>query len=182
MSVSRMTHSFLITSGSAEETRRIGLTIGQIIVQDIGQGIGRTIGKTAGTVLSLRGDLGSGKTALVQGLARGLEVPGKVYVTSPSYTLVNEYPGRLPLFHIDLYRLSDPDFEDIGLYDILDTHPAVVAIEWAERLDPAGLSGCLTLRMEITGENTRNIVFTADGEAQQLLTRIENRLKENLWH
>jgi tRNA threonylcarbamoyladenosine biosynthesis protein TsaE len=164
-----MTHSFPMLSRSAEETRRIGEIIGEMA--------------EAGTLIALKGDLGSGKTALVQGLARGLEVPEKVYVTSPSYTLVNEYPGRLPLFHLDLYRLSDSDFEDIGLYDIMDTHSAVVAIEWAERLGPDSCFEGLTLQMEITGKNTRNIVFTAYGDRQlRLLTRIENRLKENLWH
>jgi len=164
-----MTPTFLISSRSAEETRRIGEIIGEMA--------------EPGTIIALRGDLGSGKTALVQGLARGLEVPEKCYVTSPSYTLVNEYPGRLPLFHIDLYRLSDTDFEDIGLYDILDTHSAVVAIEWAERLSLDSHFEGIILQMEITGDNTRNIVFTAYGDRQlQLLTRIEHRLKENLWH
>lgn len=162
-----MTQTIFISSRSDEETRHIGQIIGEMA--------------EAGAIIALRGDLGSGKTALVQGLAKGLEVPQSYYITSPSYTLVNEYPGRLPLFHIDLYRLSDVDFEDIGLYDILDAHSGVVAIEWAERL--GSLFGCLTLQMEITGDNTRNIVFTADGDQQtQLLTRIEHRLKENLWH
>ena len=164
-----MTHSFLISSCGVEETRRIGQIIGEMA--------------EAGVIIALEGDLGSGKTALVQGIARGLKVPETVYVTSPSYTLVNEYPGRLALFHLDLYRLSDLDFEDIGLYDILDTHSAVVAIEWAERLDPDSPFEGITLQMEITGENTRNIVFTADGDRHiLLLTRIEHRLKENLWH
>jgi tRNA threonylcarbamoyladenosine biosynthesis protein TsaE len=164
-----MTPSFFVVSRSAEETRRIGEIIGEMA--------------EAGTLIALRGDLGSGKTALVQGLARGLKVSEKCYVTSPSYTLVNEYCGRLPLYHLDLYRLSDPDFDDIGLYDILDTHSAVVAIEWAERLSLECPFEGLTLQMEITGENTRNIVFTADGDWQlELLTRIEHRLKENLWH
>jgi tRNA threonylcarbamoyladenosine biosynthesis protein TsaE len=164
-----MIRPFSISSRSDEETRLIGKIIGEMA--------------EAGIIIALKGDLGSGKTALVQGLARGLNVPEKIYVTSPSYTLVQEYPGRLPLFHIDLYRLSEMDFEDIGLYDILDTKSAVVAIEWAERLSPDTLFRCLTLQMEITGDNTRNIVFTADGDQQvQLLTRIEHRLKENLWH
>ncbi len=164
-----MTHSFLMSSRSVEETRHIGRIIGEMA--------------EAGTLIALRGNLGCGKTALVQGLARGLEVPEKVYVTSPSYTLVNEYPGRLPLFHLDLYRLTDLDFDDIGLHDILDTHSAVVAIEWAERLAPDSLFEGLALQMEITGDNTRNIFFTADGDQPvQLLTRIEHRLKENLWH
>ena len=164
-----MTHSFLMSSRCVEETRHIGRIIGEMA--------------EAGTLIALRGNLGCGKTALVQGLARGLEVPEKVYVTSPSYTLVNEYPGRLPLFHLDLYRLTDLDFDDIGLYDILDTHSAVVVIEWAERLAPDSLFEGLTLQMEITGDNTRNIIFTADGDQPvQLLTRMEHRLKENLWH
>jgi tRNA threonylcarbamoyladenosine biosynthesis protein TsaE len=164
-----MTRSFLVSSGSADETRRIGQLIGEMA--------------EPGTIIALKGDLGSGKTALVQGLARGLNVPETVYVTSPSYTLIHEYPGRLPLFHLDLYRLSSPDFEDIGLYDILDTKSAVVAIEWADRLAEDGHIENITLDMEITGENTRNIFFSADGDMQrQLLIRIEHRLKENLWH
>jgi len=164
-----MIRSFLTSSHSVEETLHIGEIIGEMA--------------EAGTLIALKGDLGSGKTALVQGIARGLKVPEKVYVTSPSYTLVNEYPGRLTLFHLDLYRLSDLDFEDIGLYDILDTHSAVIAIEWAERLSLDRPFEGLTLQMEITGENTRNLAFTAGGDRQlQLLTRIESRIKENLWH
>jgi tRNA threonylcarbamoyladenosine biosynthesis protein TsaE len=164
-----MTHSFLMSSRSVEETRRIGEIIGETA--------------EAGTIIALRGDLGSGKTALVQGIARGLEVPDRYYVTSPSYTLVNEYPGRVSLFHLDLYRLSDVDFDDIGLYEILDARTAVIAIEWAERLSPDCPFESLTIQLEITGDETRNIVFTADGDQQvPLLTRIESCLKENLWH
>lgn len=164
-----MTRSFLISSASAEETRRIGEIIGEMA--------------EAGTLIALRGDLGSGKTALIQGIARGLKVPEAVYVTSPSYTLINEYPGRFPLFHIDLYRVSELDFEDIGLYDILDSRAAVVAIEWAERLNPECPFEGFTLQMEITGENSRSIVIAADGVRQlQLLARIESRIKEKLWH
>jgi tRNA threonylcarbamoyladenosine biosynthesis protein TsaE len=164
-----MTHLFLISSCGVEETRRIGQIIGEMA--------------EAGAIMALEGDLGSGKTALVQGIARGLKVPETVYVTSPSYTLVNEYPGKLPLFHLDLYRLSDLDFEDIGLYDILDSRTAVVAVEWAERLNLDSLFEYLTLQMEITGENTRNIIFIAVGDRHiQLLTRIESRIKENPWH
>jgi len=165
----KLSHSFAVSSRCVEETRLIGQIIGEMA--------------EAGTIIALEGDLGSGKTALVQGLARGLDVPEKVYITSPSYTLVNEYPGRFPLFHLDLYRLSDMDFDDIGLFDILDTQTAVVAIEWAERIAVKNLPECLVLRMEITGDHMRNIVFTAEKDQQiQLLTRIEDRLKENIWH
>jgi tRNA threonylcarbamoyladenosine biosynthesis protein TsaE len=163
-----MTRSFAIASGSVEETRRIG----------------KIIGETAepGMLIALKGDLGSGKTALVQGIALGLDVPDTVYVTSPSYTLIHEYPGRMSLFHIDLYRLSHLDFDDIGLYDILDTRSAVVAIEWAERLEASDAMENMTIEMHITGENTRQLVFTADGDQPCLmLTRIAHRLKESLW-
>jgi tRNA threonylcarbamoyladenosine biosynthesis protein TsaE len=71
-----------------------------------------------GTVILLTGDLGSGKTTFVQGMARGLGVPDSYYVTSPTYTIVNEYPGRQYLYHMDLYRITEPDeLDDIGVAD-----------------------------------------------------------------
>jgi len=127
--------------------------------QKLGKIIGTAV--TGGTVLALTGDLGSGKTAFVQGLARGLEVPDDYYITSPSYTLINEYPGRYPLFHVDLYRISDPmDMEDIGLYEILH-NSGIVAIEWADRIENKLLSGSINIHFELTGDNTRNICITA---------------------
>ena len=126
--------------------------------QKLGEIIGTAI--TDGTVLALTGDLGSGKTAFVQGLARGLEVPDDYYITSPSYTLINEYPGRYPLFHVDLYRILNPtDLEDIGLYEILH-NSGIVAIEWADRFENKLLSGSISIHFELTGENTRNICIT----------------------
>ncbi|MEG1657929.1 MAG: tRNA (adenosine(37)-N6)-threonylcarbamoyltransferase complex ATPase subunit type 1 TsaE [Oscillibacter sp.] len=84
-----------------------------------------------GTVLAYRGDLGLGKTAFTRGLARGLGVTGRV--TSPTFTLVNEYEGRIPLFHFDLYRLEDADaLFDIGWEDYL-LRGGVCAVEWSER-------------------------------------------------
>ena len=125
--------------------------------------LGEIIGKalTGGTVLALTGDLGSGKTAFVQGLARGLEVPDDYYITSPSYTLINEYPGRFPLFHVDLYRITDSvGIEDIGLYEILDDN-GVVAIEWADRIEQKLLPDSITIHFEITDDDTRKICITA---------------------
>lgn len=136
-----------ISTHSADETKRLGKRIGEWI--------------TSGAVLALFGDLGSGKTSFVQGLASGLEVPKEYYITSPSYTLINEYPGRFPLFHVDLYRISDiMELEDIGFYEILDRN-AVVAIEWADRIEGGPLPGPINLHFEITGDETRRITFSA---------------------
>jgi tRNA threonylcarbamoyladenosine biosynthesis protein TsaE len=84
-----------------------------------------------GDVLYLRGELGAGKTTFIQGLARGLGVEG--HVVSPSFTLVHEHRGRLPFYHLDLYRLGAEDLADIGIEEVLSAE-AVVAVEWAERL------------------------------------------------
>jgi len=85
-----------------------------------------------GDVILLHGPLGAGKTAFVRGLARGLGA-GADEVSSPTFTLIQEYRGgRLPLFHVDLYRLAPPEVDDLGL-DELVSSDAIVAIEWAER-------------------------------------------------
>ncbi len=141
------TFKYQITTRSVDETQKLGKIIGTAV--------------TGGTVLALTGDLGSGKTAFVQGLARGLEVPDDYYITSPSYTLINEYPGRHPLFHVDLYRISDPvDMEDIGLYEILHNR-GVVAIEWADRIEQKLLPDSINIHFELTGEKSRKISITA---------------------
>ncbi len=111
-----------IISHSPDQTHALGKAIGRVLKE--------------GVAIQLNGDLGSGKTCLIQGLAQGLDVPTGYDITSPTYTLINEYPGRLPLFHVDLYRLNNSvDAEMIGLWEIF-SHQAVVAVEWAERLDP----------------------------------------------
>jgi len=87
----------------------------------------------AGTIIALHGDLGAGKTSFVQGLARALKINEPI--TSPTYTLVSTYPGQIPLFHLDLYRLSDPqEVLGLGLEEYFQPN-AIVAIEWAERAE-----------------------------------------------
>jgi len=141
------TFKYQVTTHSVDETQKLGELIGTAI--------------TDGTVLALTGDLGSGKTAFVQGLARGLEVPDDYYITSPSYTLINEYPGRYPLFHVDLYRILNPmDMEDIGLYEILH-NSGIVAIEWADRFGQKLMPDSIAIHFEITGDETRKISITA---------------------
>jgi len=127
-----------------------------------------------GLIVALTGDLGSGKTCLVQGLARGLDVSEEYIVTSPSYTLINEYPGRLPLYHVDLYRIDNPvDFDDIGLYDIV-AGSGVTAIEWADRMQPDDLVEYVSVAFEILDDSQRKITLTAYGQpAVNLLKKLE---------
>ena len=102
------------------------------------QALGIELGKSlpVGSVLLLTGDLGSGKTTLVQGLAQGLEIEDAI--VSPTFTIINEYLGaRLPLYHLDLYRLTSAEVADLDLESYwlgLETELGIVAIEWAERL------------------------------------------------
>jgi len=113
---------------------------------------------TAGAVLLLSGDLGAGKTAFVRGLAEGLGVdPGDV--TSPTFTLVHEYRGgRLPLVHVDLYRLDRADLDDIGL-DTELAEQGVTAVEWAERLSRP-VRGALKIAIADAGGDRRVIEVT----------------------
>jgi tRNA threonylcarbamoyladenosine biosynthesis protein TsaE len=111
--------------------RVILTTVGAAQTRELGERCGRLL--HAPTVLALSGDLGGGKTVFVQGLARGLGLPPERPVTSPTFTLVNEYPGRLQLYHIDLYRLEHvSEVADLGLEDYLYAD-GVCVIEWADK-------------------------------------------------
>ena len=111
-----------------------------------------------GAVIAYRGDLGAGKTAFTRGLARGLGIQDPV--TSPTYTIVNEYlGGRLPLFHFDMYRLhSADDLFDIGWDDYLE-RGGVCAVEWSENVEDA-LEDPITVTIEKLGEQSRKITVT----------------------
>ena len=130
-------------TNSPEETEKVGAALGRIL--------------NPGAVIAYRGDLGAGKTAFTRGLARGLgyEEP----VTSPTYTIVNEYlGGRLPLFHFDMYRLaSSDDLWDIGWDDYLDRN-GVCAVEWSENVADA-LEDAICVTIHKTGETSRRIVI-----------------------
>ena len=128
---------------SPAETEAVGAALGAII--------------PAGTILAYRGDLGAGKTAFTRGLARGLGCTD--LVTSPTYTIVNEYlGGRLPLFHFDMYRLaSADDLWDIGWEDYLDRN-GICAVEWSENVEEA-LEGAISVTIEKTGEESRRITI-----------------------
>ena len=120
-------------------------------------GIGRELAATlsAGDVLLLFGDLGAGKTAFVRGLAEGIGV-SRDEVSSPTFTLIQEYRGgRLPLFHVDLYRIEDPrEFDELGLDEIAED--GVLAIEWAERL-PRPPQNAVRVSITHAGESERTV-------------------------
>ena len=119
--------------------------------------LGRRLGETlsGGEIIAYQGGLGAGKTAFTRGLARGLGI--SMRVTSPTYTIVNEYTGgRLPLFHFDMYRLgSAEELFDIGWEDYL-ARGGICAVEWSENVQEA-MQGAITVRMEKRSETTRCI-------------------------
>ena len=134
------------TTRSAAETELLGARLAETLLP--------------GDVIAFRGDLGAGKTAFTRGLARGLGITEAV--TSPTYTIVNEYPqGRLPLFHFDMYRLRDAEeLFDLGWEDYL-AREGVCAVEWSENVWEA-LEDPITviLRKDPEDENTRHITIT----------------------
>ena len=134
-------------TNSPEETEALGAALGRIV--------------QPGTVIAYRGDLGAGKTAFTRGLARGLGI--REPVTSPTYTIVNEYPqGRIPLFHFDMYRLSSADdLFDIGWEDYLD-RGGVCAVEWSENVADA-MEDAVVVTIEKTGEHSRRITIEGGG-------------------
>jgi len=121
----------------------------------VGAALGRIL--RPGTVLAYRGDLGAGKTAFTRGLARGLGAADTV--TSPTYTIVNEYlSGRIPLFHFDMYRLSDSDaLWDIGWEDYLD-RGGICAVEWSENVADA-MTDAIIISLEKLGDEDRRITI-----------------------
>ena len=129
-------------TNSPGETEALGAALGRIM--------------PAGTVIAYRGDLGAGKTAFTRGLARGLGY--RDMVTSPTYTIVNEYlGGRLPLFHFDMYRLScAEDLWDIGWDDYLD-RGGICAVEWSENVAQA-MEDPVTVTIEKLGDTSRRII------------------------
>ena len=136
--------SGVITSSSELETRSLAAALARDL--------------TMGSVLLLSGDLGAGKTAFVRGLAEGLGIdPGEV--TSPTFTIVHEYRGgRLPLIHVDLYRLDRADLDEIGLdQDLAAT--GVVAVEWSERLSRR-IAGATIVTLTDRGGDHREIEIT----------------------
>ena len=130
-----------------------------------------------GLVIGLTGTLGAGKTMLVKGLARGNAASDATEVTSPTFTLVNEYRGRLELFHLDAYRLRNSDQMLALGFDEMITDSSVVIVEWADRVPEAVPDECLAITLTSTGPTGRELSMTAHGQpAREVLAALERRL------
>jgi len=141
------TADLLIHSSSPEESIRFAERLGELL--------------RPGDLILLSGDLGAGKTTMTRGLAKGLGVTER-YITSPTFTLINEYAGRAPLFHVDLYRLSgEAEVEGIGLEELFER--GVVVIEWSERAGSLIPEERLELDLKVTGETSRDILVRGRG-------------------
>ena len=144
-------------SASPEQTRALGEAVGRLV--------------DAGDVIALMGELGAGKTLFVGGLAGGLGVDPATYVSSPTFTIMHRYRGRLPLYHIDLYRIETPEaFASLGLDECLQGD-GVVAIEWAEHGWGCLPKEMLTFRLRHTGPDTREIEIVPVGDRYMRLIR-----------
>ena len=124
---------------------------------------GETLGSKLppGSVVALYGDLGAGKTAFTRGIAKGLGIT--MNVSSPTFTIVNEYHGATPLYHFDMYRLeSENELYDIGWDDYLE-RGGVCAVEWSEKVPGAFSKDAITVKLENLGGNTRRLEITYGG-------------------
>jgi tRNA threonylcarbamoyladenosine biosynthesis protein TsaE len=137
-----------ITTHNAEQTIDIGRRFGELL--------------EAGSIVALEGDLGAGKTTITKGIGLGLAVATEVH--SPTFTLVHIYPGRLPLYHIDLYRLaSEDDVETLGVEDYL-FGDGVTVIEWAERMGSLMPKDRIGVTLRMLGDEDREIEFATESD------------------
>jgi tRNA threonylcarbamoyladenosine biosynthesis protein TsaE len=135
---------------SLEETCAFGMAIGALAAP--------------GDIITLTGSLGAGKTTLTQAIGRGLAVPDSFYITSPTFSLLHEYPGRIPLYHMDLYRLtSEEEIEELGFEEYL-YGPGLTVIEWPERLGSLMPEERLDIELRFAGETARTAKLTAFGK------------------
>ena len=143
-----------ITSSSPQKTEQIGLLLGEMLIR--------------GDIIALSGELGTGKTTLVRGMALGMGLE-KDDVASPSFTLVNEYRGPLPLFHLDLYRLHDEkELLDID-FEAYIRGEGVVVIEWADRISGSIPPDALWITLRYVADERREIVAEARGTRYELI-------------
>lgn len=147
-----------IISKSAEETYEFGKALGKLL--------------QSGDLVAFSGDLGAGKTCCAQGIADGLEVQDITLVTSPTFTLIQEYQGRVPIYHFDVYRLPrEDDLYDLG-YEEYFYGDGVTLIEWAERITAFLPAEHLAVHLHIEPDQTRCIQLRACGEHYEQMAQL----------
>lgn len=135
-----------------------------------------------GDVLALSGELGSGKTCFTKGLARGLGVDHTYQITSPTFTLINEYPARYKLYHFDVYRIDrDCELDDLGWEEYLGIE-GIVVIEWAEKIVRILPEKTIFIDFEYIGENERRIVIRAPESRLNHLIKDIKTEGVGVWH
>jgi tRNA threonylcarbamoyladenosine biosynthesis protein TsaE len=151
-----------VRSKSAEETFRLGKKMGELLPR--------------GSVIALCGELGSGKTLLAKGIARGMQVANEGEVTSPSFTLVNEYQGRCKIYHVDLYRLQNvQQIEDLGWEEMI-FGSGVTLIEWPEKVLHLLPEDRIEIFLEWVGEEERDLEFQSKGKiGKELILRLREK-------
>jgi len=149
----------------ADQTLKLGQALGSMLKE--------------GTVIALSGDLGAGKTVLAKGIAKGLGIQEEGEVTSPSFVLVNEYSGRIPIYHIDLYRLGDAgEVEGLGWEEFLGG-PGVVVIEWAEKISSKLPRERIDIQIQWLGEEERKMTLGGKGkEARRVVEQLRREWKK----
>ncbi len=157
-------HTFEVISQSPGHTRRLGARLGELL--------------RGGELVLLEGDLGAGKTAFAQGIAEGLQV--RQVVSSPTFTLLKEYEGRLPLYHFDLYRLDDPlEILDLGFEEYF-SGSGVCVVEWADRAEEVWPAEHLRIGFTMVSETQRRLLMSAVGlRSVELLIEFENSAPGN---
>jgi len=148
-----------LISESAEETQNIGRIIGE--------------GLVGGDIVALTGELGSGKTCITRGIARGIGVPEEYRITSPTFTLINEYPGRTTLYHVDVYRLSGShDLKEMG-YEEYFYGDGITVIEWADKIKDILPEDDerINVRLKYIDENKREIKISGRTDEIEIISR-----------
>jgi tRNA threonylcarbamoyladenosine biosynthesis protein TsaE len=137
-----------LVSRSPEDTVQIGRHLGTLL--------------RPGSVVALYGDLGAGKTVLVKGIADGLGL--KATIHSPTFTLIHEHPGPVPLYHVDLYRIDEADVDSLGLDEYLESE-GVVVIEWAEKIKALLPTDRLDIELRFVDESSREIIVSTSSNS-----------------
>ncbi len=162
--------NLILRSGSEEKTIDYGRVLGGLLDR--------------GDVVALVGELGAGKTYLTKGLALGLGARDTKVITSPTFTIINEYSGRLPIFHLDFFRLNEyHEVEELG-YEEYFYGPGVSIIEWAEKFPKILPEEHLEIKINILGENERELELTVWGDHyRRIIEKMQieglNRIKKD---